>query len=99
MFAWSDSLRCSRSCGSVLRSTWAGAGEPSLPPEVAQQVLELRDQPFADRAGDADHHARRLVPVVEVLEERLTRRSLDRLARAERLPAERVRAEEELLVH
>ena len=65
---------------------------------VAEQTLERRQEVVADHSRDADDHALRRVPMAEVVEERLARRRLDRLLRAERLPAERVRAEEQLLV-
>ena len=46
----------------------------------------------------ADDHALRRVPLVDVIEERLAGRGLDRLLRPERLPAERVVAEHQRLV-
>ena len=67
--------------------------------DVAHEPFEHRHEVVADRAGAADHHARRVVPLAEVVEERLPRCALDRLLRAERLPAERVRSEQQLLVH
>ncbi len=100
MFAWSDSLRCSPTCGSVECGRSAGAGRTvAVARHVAEQLFELRQQIVADHARDADDHARRRVPLVDVVHERLARRGLDRLARAERLPAERVRPEDQLLVH
>ena len=70
----------------------------AVPGHVAEQILETRDQTVADRPGDAHDQACRCVPVVEVVEERLAGRAANRLARSQRLPAERVRAEDELFV-
>src|SRR4051812_12529390 len=62
---------------------------------VAEQLLELREKVVAHLARDADDDARRRVPVAEVVGERLASRGVDGLARAERLPAERIRPEDE----
>ena len=99
MFAWSDSLRCRRSCGSLVgEGSTVRRRAGIVAAEVAEQLLELRQQAVADHAGDADDHPRRRVPPVDVIGERLAVRRLDRVACAERLPAERVRAEEQLFV-
>ena len=66
--------------------------------QVAEQLLRLGEHVVADPAAEAEHHARRLVPVVEVRHERLARRSAHRLLAADDVPAERLVAVEELLV-
>ena len=57
------------------------------------------DQILADHAADADDHAVGRVPLFDVVDERVAVRAADRVLRAERLPAERVVAEHEPLVH
>ena len=52
----------------------------------------------ADPAGDPDHHALGPVPGVEVGGERLARGALDRLLRAEDVPAERLVGVEKAVV-
>ena len=68
--------------------------------EVAEQLLDPLGETVADPAADADDHARRLVPVAEVVHERVARRGLHGLLAADDVPAERmVGAVDELLVH
>ena len=52
----------------------------------------------ADPSADSDDDALGPVPGVEVRRERLPRRALDRLLRAEDVPAERLVGEQELVV-
>ena len=68
--------------------------------EVAEQLLDPLGETVADPAADADDHAGRLVPVAEVVHERVARRGLHGLLAADDVPAERmVGAVDELLVH
>ena len=64
--------------------------------EVAEQLLRALEQTVADAAGDAEHHARRLVPAVEVADEGVACRAADRLLGADDVAAERLVAPEEL---
>src|SRR5258708_10844604 len=45
--------------------------------EAAEQFLRALDRIGADPAGDAEHHARWLVPLTEVRHERVARRGAD----------------------
>src|SRR5215470_3365566 len=58
--------------------------------EVAEQILCAFEQTVADAARDAEHHARRLVPLVEIAHERVARRVADRLLDADDVAAERL---------
>ena len=82
-----------RMSGGGLRLAGLGVGH------VAEQLLRALEQPVADQARDAEHHARRLVPAVEVAHERVARRALDRLLAADDVATERLVAPQELLVH
>ena len=66
---------------------------------VAEQLLCALVQVVADLPADADDHAGRPVPVVDVAVERVAVRVPDRLLAADDVPAERLVAVEELLVH
>ena len=98
--AWSDSLWCTRTCGPSPAFVQRGRLErrAAVRGHLAEHALEGRDQVVADHAADADHHPVRRVPAVDVVEERVAVRALDRVLRAERLPAERVVAEHQRLV-
>ena len=67
--------------------------------QVAEQPLDLRAHVAFEPSADADDHPRRLVPALQVVEERLARRGAHGLLAADDVPAERLVAEEELLVH
>jgi hypothetical protein len=56
-------------------------------------------QAVPELAADADDHPLRLVPVIEVGVERVLRRAANRLLAADDVPAERLVAVQELLVH
>jgi hypothetical protein len=56
--------------------------------DAAEELLEPVRQPVADSAADPHDHALGAIPRVEVGEEGLAGRTLDRLARAEDVPAE-----------
>src|SRR5438552_11849246 len=66
--------------------------------EVAEQLLRPLEQSVADAAPDAEHHARRLVPPVEVAHEGLARSVADGLLGADDVPAQGLIAPEERLV-
>ena len=56
----------------------------------AEQLLELLDDVVADLAAEPDDGALRVVPAVEVAEERVARRRADGVLRADDVPAERL---------
>ena len=92
---------CSLTAGrrrSAAAAAAAGARGPAGSRSPSRRSTRLRSV-VAEPAGDADDHARRLVPAVEVVEERLARRGADGLLAADDVPAERLVAVEELLVH
>ena len=64
------------------------AGRAGL--DTAEELLEPLVEIVADPATDADDHALRAVPRVEVGDERVARRALDRLPGAEDVPPERL---------
>jgi len=64
------------------------AGRAALDP--AEKLLQPLVEAVFDPASDADDHALRAVPGVEVGDERVARGALDRLPRAEDVPAERL---------
>ena len=66
--------------------------------QVAEQLLRALEQAVADAAADAEHHALRVIPPVEVRHERLARRAAHRLLAADDVPAERLVAVEQLFV-
>ena len=66
--------------------------------EVAEQLVDPFAQTLADLSADADDHAARAVPVVEIVGERLALSAADRLLAADDVPAERLVAVEERLV-
>src|SRR4029079_10421202 len=63
-----------------------------------EKLLRPLEEPVADPAAYAEHHARRLVPLVEVAHEGVACGPLDRLFAADDLPAERLVPPEEMLV-
>src|SRR5262245_54493492 len=65
---------------------------------VPKQLLDALVEAVSDLAADTDHHPRRLVPVVEIRRERVTRRVPDRLPAPDDVPTERLVAVEQLLV-
>ena len=67
--------------------------------EVAEQLGDLLDRRVAEVAGQADDHPLGRVPVPDVVAERVARDRLDRLLGAEDVPAERLVAVDELVVH
>src|SRR5262249_60867859 len=67
--------------------------------QVAEQLSDPLVEPVAEVAADADDHSLRPVPVVDVAAERLPLRAADRLLAPDDVPAERLVAVEELLVH
>ena len=66
---------------------------------VAEQLLRALEQTVTDLAPDAEHHARRVVPAVEIRRERVAGRAAHGLLAADDVPAERLVAVEQLLVH
>ena len=66
--------------------------------QVTEQLLEPVAEAVADPSSDPDHDPLREVPGVEVVRERLARRALDGLARAEDVPAQRLVGEEQPVV-
>src|SRR5439155_15099069 len=67
--------------------------------QVAEERRDLLDRVLADVPAETDDHPFRLVPAVEVAEERLACRPADRLLPPDDVPAEGLVAVEELLVH
>ncbi len=65
---------------------------------VAEERRDAVEHVRADRPGNAGDHARRAVPAVEVVQERLAARPADGLLRADDVPAERLVAVEEVVV-
>ena len=76
--------------GSLARRPWLDA---------AEELLEPFREAVAHAPADADHHALGPVPGIEVGEERLARRPLDRRPRAEDVPAERLVGVQQPVVH
>ena len=66
--------------------------------EIAEQALHRLERVALEPAAEADDHPLRLVPAVDVAEERLARRGAHRLLLADDVPAERLVAVEELVV-
>ena len=66
--------------------------------EVAQEPLEVRLQPGVELARDPHDHALRLVPLVDVAEERFARGAPDGLLAPDDVPADRPVAVEERVV-
>src|SRR5579862_1323373 len=67
--------------------------------EIAEELADALVQPFADVAADAEHDAGRVVPAVEIRHERVARGVANGLFAADDVPAERLVAVEQLLVH
>ena len=99
MCAWSDCFVWILTLGfSWAHSTWSGSSE--APSATSPRSSSSRcDHVVADVACDPRDHAVCAVPVVEVADERVARRGAHRLLRADDVPAERLVAVEELVVH
>ena len=67
--------------------------------EVPELRCDLLGKAVIDRAGGSDNQALRRVPRVEVVEERLTIGRADRFLGADDVPAERLVAEQQVVVH
>jgi hypothetical protein len=66
--------------------------------EVAEQALDRLERVPVEPAAEGDDHPLRLVPAVDVAEERVAIRRAHRLLLADDVPAERLVAVEELVV-
>src|SRR5690348_11803507 len=67
--------------------------------EVAEEPAHVLDHVVADAARDADDHALRVVPALEIGEERLPGGRAHRLLAADDVPAERLVPVQQLVVH
>ena len=81
-----------------LRSATVAGGRRSARPRGRRAALDRLEIVRVEAPADADHHALRLVPAADVVEERLARRGAHRLLLADDVPAERLVAVEEVLV-
>src|SRR5207302_891004 len=67
--------------------------------EVPEETLDVAEHLVVQPPGDAHDHPRRLVPAVEVAEERLPSRAAYGLLATDDVPAERLVAVDQLLIH
>jgi hypothetical protein len=66
--------------------------------EIAQEPLDVCLEPVVELARDSDDHALRVVPLVDVAEERLARGAANGLLAPDDVPADRLVAVEERVV-